>query len=86
MLKRIRFNFNILIQKIFFAIPKYTSNVAFNNWCYRCSDVLYERAMKIYNVEDLSEKCAHFDYKIRMLDIRMQKIEKYIDAYTDDFK
>lgn len=79
MLKRIRFNFNILIQKIFFAIPKYTSNVAFNNWCYRCSDVFYERAMKIYNVEDL-------DYKIKMLDIRMQKIEKYIDAYTDDFK
>ncbi len=74
MLKRIKFTIYNACYKVLFFIPKYTSNVLFNNWCYRLADFFDEKASKNNSIT------------IDELEKRIERIERYLNSFVDDGK
>lgn len=67
-----------ILARFFNTVPKYTSNVAFNNWCYRISNKFHDEAHSLYK--------NTIDYKLDSIDRRLRRIDRYIDSYIDDLK
>jgi hypothetical protein len=69
------------MERLFFIIPKYTSNVAFNNWCYNLSSKFF-----LMRTDLIRDNPAELQRRLTKLEKDVKEMQLYIELTMDDGK